>query len=150
MVPNTNDSHWGSSKIPRGILRGTLEKTKSKLLSEILRGASVDPQRFQIGISERFQIFYFYLFRYTSEVLQSYLGLPQRYLSDTLDVLRATSEITEQPPRPPPEFAVRINRYHYTSSHLKRQAKVTSWGTSDYLRGTSELPRITLELPWVR
>ena len=122
-------------KVARGILRGTLEKTESKLLPEILRGASVDPQRFQIGISERFQIFYFYLFRYTSEVLQSYFGLPQRYLSDTLDALRATSEITEQPPRPPPEFAVRINRYHYTSSHIKRQAKVTS-----------EVPRITLEV----
>ena len=73
-----------SSKIPRGILRGTLEKTESKFVPEILRGASVDPQWFQIGILERFQIFHFNLLRYTSEVLQS-------YLRDTSDHLRDTS-----------------------------------------------------------
>jgi len=61
-------------KIYRGILRGTLEKTESKFVPEILRGASVDPQWFQIGILERFQIFHFNLLRYTSEVPQRHFG----------------------------------------------------------------------------
>jgi len=66
-------------KIPRGILRGTLEKTESKFVPEILRGASVDPQWFQIGILERFQIFHFNLLRYTSEVPRITSEIPQRH-----------------------------------------------------------------------